>query len=188
MSDGGVDVRPLRLSEVGPFVAHLARQMGESGRDGAPHSGPRTVIDRDDTRARIERDARVPLGEPGWERAWLAWVGERDDPRRSERVIGHVDLRGGRLAAEMHRAVLGMGVERSHWRRGLGERLLRTALGWARDETDLAWVDLFVFAENAPARALYRKLGFEERGTVEDAFRLDDGTRVADVRMVLKLR
>lgn len=188
MSEGAARVRPLRPSEIGAFVGHLARQMGESGKDGAPHSGPRTVIDRDETRARIERDACIPLGEPGWERAWLAWVPEGGDPQRRERVIGHVDLRGGRLAAEMHRAVLGIGIERSHWRRGLGERLLRTAIDWAGGEASLAWIDLFVFAENAPARALYRKLGFEERGTVEDAFRLADGTRVADVRMTLKLR
>lgn len=187
MSDGAAVIRPLRRSESGAFVSHLARQMGESGKDGAPHSGPRTTIDRDDARARVERAVSLSIEEPGWERAWLAWVPD-DDPRRRERPVGHVDLRGGRLTAEMHRAVLGLGVERAHWRRGLGERLVRTAIAWAQAETALAWIDLFVFAENGPARALYRKAGFEERGTVEDAFRLDDGTCVADVRMVLKLR
>ena len=60
-----------------------------------------------------------------------------------------------------------------------------TALGWAADQ-GLAWVDLGVFSENAPARALYRKLGFEEVGIVEDAFRVD-GSSLDDVAMVFRL-
>lgn len=188
MSVEGVAIRPLRSSDVGAFVAHLVRQASESGKDGAPPFAPRSDFDRDEMRARIERQAATPLGDPSWERAWLVWAPDPADRRGRERAVGHVDLRGGRLPAEMHRTVLGLGLERAYWRRGLGEQLVRTALAWAREQASLDWVDLFVFAENEPARALYRKVGFEERGTVEDAFRLPDGTVVGDVRMVLRLR
>lgn len=169
-------------------MAHLGRNMAESGKDGAPHSAPRTHFDAEEMRSRIILQANTPLDEPAWERAWLAWAPTEDTTGPSERVVGHVDLRGGRLRAELHRAVLGLGLERAFWRRGLGEKLTRTAIAWARDEAGLSWIDLFVFGENAPARALYRKLGFEERGTLEDAFRLDDGVVVSDVRMTLRLR
>lgn len=59
------------------------------------------------------------------------------------------------------------------------------AITWARAE-GLRWLDLGVFADNAPARALYRQLGFVEVGTVPDAFRID-GRSVEDVSMVLDL-
>lgn len=188
MSGEGVAIRPFRTSDVGAFVSHLARQARESGKDGAPHFAPRAEFDRDEMRARIERQAATPLDQPHWERAWLVWAPDAGDRRSGERVVGHVDLRGGRLPAEMHRTVLGLGLERAFWRRGLGEGLVRTAVAWAREQAALGWIDLFVFAENAPARALYAKVGFEDRGTVEDAFRLSDGTTVGDVRMVLRLR
>ena len=44
-------------------------------------------------------------------------------------------------------------------RRGLGEAMLRWALGWFRGE-GLRRADLTVSVDNAPAIALYRKLGF----------------------------
>ena len=44
-------------------------------------------------------------------------------------------------------------------RRGLGEAMVRWALGWFRGE-GLRRADLTVSVDNAPAIALYRKLGF----------------------------
>ncbi len=60
----------------------------------------------------------------------------------------------------------GMGTLPAHRRQGLGEAALRAALDVARDRGADS-VRLEVIVENAPARALYEKLGFEdERGLV----------------------
>lgn len=122
-----------------------------------------------------------PLSEPLWGRAWLLL---RDEGV----VVGHVELRGGRIPAELHRATLGMGIERAHVGQGHGTRLLAEAIRWARSEAGLAWLDLGVFAGNEPARRLYERAGFATLGPRVDAFRLPDGTVITDVLMALDLR
>src|SRR5215475_14220344 len=69
------------------------------------------------------------LDEPLWGRLWLL-TSER-------RVVGHLELRGGRVPAEMHRATLGMGILSAYTGRGHGRRLVEAALCWARDEAGL---------------------------------------------------
>lgn len=53
-------------------------------------------------------------------------------------------------------------------------------------ERELAWMDLGEFAHNAPARALYAKLGFVEVGTTRDRFRID-GQEIEDIAMTRAL-
>jgi len=181
-------LRAFRRSDAGIVVAHFIRQTRESGQGGQPHFAPRLEIDRDEVRASLERRFDTPLGEPEWGRVFVLVVADEEDPPGGERVVGHIDFRGGRLRSEMHRTTLGLGIERAYHRRGLGRALCERGIAFARDEAMAAWIDLHVFAENVGARALYRSLGFEERGAIEDAFRLPDGVIVGDVHMVLKLR
>jgi ribosomal protein S18 acetylase RimI-like enzyme len=54
-----------------------------------------------------------------------------------------------------------IGVAPAMRRRGLGGAMVREALGWAR-QTGAALAFLQVTADNAPAIALYRRLGFTE--------------------------
>lgn len=75
------------------------------------------------------------------------------------------------LKASLHRALLMMGIEKSHRAKGLGSALMREALSWARQHPTLEWVQLNVFAYNEPAKALYRRFGFKEIGTNMDLFR-----------------
>jgi putative acetyltransferase len=100
-------------------------------------------------------------------------------------IVGHLDLHGGRLASEFHRAMLGMGVERGSRGKGHGRALLAAAIEWARD-AELAWLDLGVFAHNHRARALYAAAGFVEVGITRDRFRVDD-VAIDDVAMALAL-
>src|SRR5262249_16983551 len=120
--------------------------------------------------------------EPLWGRAWLL---VQDQPPR--RVAGHVELRGGRIRAELHRATLGMGIRRAFTGKGYGRALLERAIAWARDEAHLAWIDLGVFTGNDPARRLYDRFGFVEVGRRIDAFRTDSGVSIEDVQMSLAL-
>lgn len=162
------------------LVAHIARHSRESGRDGDPIFRPRSYDAPIDQPATIERH-RVgwaqALDEPHWLRTWGVMIdGE---------IRGHLDLHGGRLSSEFHRALLGMGVERP-WRGcGHGRALLATAIAWARS-AELAWLDLGVFAHNRRARKLYAEVGFVEVGVTRDRFRVD-GVEIDDVAMVLAL-
>lgn len=162
------------------LVGHIARHSAESGRDGDPIFRPRSSDAPIDEIATIERHQigwSQRLEDPYWLRTWgLIVDGE---------LRGHIDLQGGRMTSEGHRAMLGMGIER-RWRgRGHGRALLATAIGWSRS-AGLAWLDLGVFGHNRRARSLYAAAGFVEVGTTRDRFRVE-GTVIDDVAMVLAL-
>jgi L-phenylalanine/L-methionine N-acetyltransferase len=57
-----------------------------------------------------------------------------------------------------------MGVQQKWRRKGIGERLVKTALEWAAS-AQIERVELSVQAINLGGIALYRKLGFVEEGT-----------------------
>jgi RimJ/RimL family protein N-acetyltransferase len=154
--------------------------MAESGRGGSAHFAISRVWSRDEVRASVVERISKGLDEPLWGRVWLL-VDER-------RVVGHLELRGGRVPAEMHRATLGMGILRAFTGQGHGRRLVEAAVRWARDDAGLRWIDLGVFSGNAPARKLYSRMGFVEVGLREDAFRLEAGPTIDDVQMALRLR
>lgn len=167
--------------ELAPALcAHIQRHGRESGQGGDVIFRPRSAGEELDEPAAIERHRAAwakPLTEPLWLRTW----GLVEDGA----VLGHLDLHGGRLPAELHRATLGMGIERPARRRGHGRALIETAIGWARGH-GLAWLDLGVFAHNRAARALYASVGFVELGVARDQFRVD-GVSIDDVAMTLRL-
>jgi RimJ/RimL family protein N-acetyltransferase len=175
-------VRMARLDGGDPeaYARHLVEHMAESGRGGLPHFAISRVWSRDEVRSSFVERLSRGLDEPLWGRAWLL-VDDR-------RVVGHLELRGGRISAEMHRATLGMGLLRAFTAQGHGRRLLEAGVRWARDEAGLRWIDLGVFSANTPARKLYARMGFVEIGLRVDAFRLDAGPTIDDVQMALRLR
>jgi RimJ/RimL family protein N-acetyltransferase len=174
-SDTGI--RPLGHEDVLLFNEHFSRHRSESGR-GDWHFMPFAPDDAPGPAGMDPRRLNVPLDAPGWQR----WFGAFADG--GARIVGHVDVKGETLATARHRCELGIGIERSHRGQGLGRRLMETAIRFAREADSIAWLDLKVFAHNAPARALYRSLGFIEIGTVRDRFRIE-GTRIDDVIMTL---
>ncbi|HLL21102.1 MAG TPA: GNAT family N-acetyltransferase [Kofleriaceae bacterium] len=173
-------IRMVTEAEIPALFAHICRHAEESGRDGDVIFRPRSrheVMDEVAIAARHREAWARGLGEPLWLRTWGVFV--------DHVLVGHLDLTGGRLACELHRASLGMGIERRARRRGHGRALLDRAIAWARTHR-LAWIDLGVFAHNEVARALYKSVGFVETGLVRDQFRID-GIKVDDVSMTLAL-
>lgn len=81
-----------------------------------------------------------------------------------------------------HRATFGLFVEREYWGMGLGSLLIGEA-SKAAQEMGYEQMELGVFADNERARALYRKMGFEEWGRKKRAYRLKDGTYVDEIVM-----
>lgn len=49
-------------------------------------------------------------------------------------------------------------------RKGYGERLMRALMAWAYEELEITEFTLEVRVSNAPARAMYEKLGFVQEG------------------------
>lgn len=180
-----------RAEDARAIAEHWSREVIDNGEDGlwfSPYD-PREDA-RPATDARIEQLAIAldrPLTEPMWQRAWLLRA-ERDgrDGRDGPSVLGSLSLYGGRLASEMHRCSLGMGLEPAHRGKRIGSEMLRVAIEWAKRQETLAWIDLGVFEGNARARALYERAGFQLSGVRRDAFRVR-GVSITDLSMSLAL-
>jgi RimJ/RimL family protein N-acetyltransferase len=158
---------------------HMVRIRAESGRGGDAPFTPITSADQRDP-AKLDHDAFArPLTEPKWRRGF-AVVTEGGE------IVGYVELKGDELRAGLHRCELGLGIERPYRGLGFGRGLLENAIEFARASNGIEWIDLFVFGHNVAARALYRKLGFKEAGTVTDRFRIG-GRSIDDVIMSLRV-
>lgn len=171
-------IRLLRVSDLRAAGKHIERHALESGRGPDIVFAPFADLDREAYEELREESWRRPTDVPGWERCFGAFM--------EERVVGHVDLTGGSLYSSLHRARLGIGVEREFRGQGVGNALIAAALTWARRERKLGWIDLSVFAHNQRALRLYERLGFRETGRTADAYRVGD-LRIDDVHMVLAL-
>jgi putative acetyltransferase len=97
-------------------------------------------------------------------------------------IVGDFTLRAiSPRRALQHVASLGMSVRASHRRRGIGKALLEAGIEWARS-IGITRVELYVFADNAPAIALYEALGFAHEGRRKNLVRFGD-TYVDDLVM-----
>ena len=79
-------------------------------------------------------------------------------------VIGILNCSGGRRRGNRHVALLGMSVRREWRDRGAGSALMARAIEWARNSGVVTRLELDVYVENARARHLYEKFGFEVEG------------------------
>lgn len=100
-------------------------------------------------------------------------------------IVGDIGLtrQGGRRG---HVAAVGMGVRDDHAGKGIGSALMGEIVAAADDWLNIRRIELTVYADNAPAIALYRKFGFEAEGRHRDfAFR---NGRYADALAMARLR
>ncbi|WP_322012529.1 GNAT family N-acetyltransferase [Paraburkholderia sp. J12] len=79
------------------------------------------------------------------------------------RVVGHASLLVGQ-PRRSHCAGLGICVHDAFQGRGVGSALMGALVEYADGSLGLRRLELEVFADNAPAIALYRKFGFVEEG------------------------
>ncbi|HSD88662.1 MAG TPA: GNAT family N-acetyltransferase, partial [Kofleriaceae bacterium] len=75
--------------------------------------------------------------------------------------------------AVRHVATLGMSVKQGWRRKGVGRALLTAALEWA-PTAGIKRVELYVYARNAPAIALYEGFGFAIEGRRRNFIREGD--------------
>jgi len=152
-----------------------------------------------------DADALVALGRAvaSEEELWLTYERSRSDERRNLRSVrrdpnvaifvaetptglaGRLSIARNRHPHSHHVAELGLMVAANQRRRGIGSALMEEALRWARG-AGITKVELEVFPHNAPAIALYRKLGFEEEGRRRNLYRIG-GHHVDVILMSIQL-
>ena len=105
------------------------------------------------------------------------WLNPMGDPRRifmAVRRIGRAEIAGYvQITAiePIHRSAnLGILIGRVEDRaRGLGREAMELTIAFCRDHLNLTRLTLAVHADNAPASALYEKLGFATEGVLRAA-------------------
>ena len=176
-------VSELGLGDVERFLALGAEIDADSGVDGGYHSHPYSASDPLDLAAAYDDEVArwsAGLDQPAWRRAWGLFDYDVGDD-----LIGQFYLGGGAVPSELHRAECGMGVRQSYRRLGGGRLLFETAIGWARAQPTIDWLDLSVFHDN-PGQTLYLDLGFVVTGRIPDRYRVD-GAVLDDVLMTLNV-
>ncbi len=111
-------------------------------------------------------------------RAFVSGIRDRRDVMllavEKQEVVGWCDIvTTADRPTVAHVGTLGMGIAESHRGRGLGSRLLASAVSaaWTRG---LGRVQLLVFTDNVRAQALYLKHGFVVEGTRRRVVRIGD--------------
>lgn len=175
-------LREATLADLGAYFEHCQRHFRESGEGGDVIFHPITDFskhNREDEIAKLAEALQAPLDRPGWQRLWIAI---EDDGR----VLADCLIRSSFMDTTQHRCQYAIGVERSARGLGLGRRLSEMAIAWARQQARFSWLDLWVFAHNPTAIALYKSLGFETVDVVRDQFRVN-GQKIDDIHMTLRL-
>lgn len=85
-----------------------------------------------------------------------------------------------------HRCCLGISIQKAHWRKGIGTILIKSLCQYAK-KAGFEQVELEVVSRNAPAYALYQKLGFEKTGVTPNGIKYEDGTYADLIFMVKKV-
>ena len=180
-TQGSRSVRPLAIGDVDTYLRHVREIDAGSGVDGSGHSHAYSESEPFDLGAGRDREVTrwsTEIDDLAWRRVWgLFDQGE---------LVGHLSLAGGMLRSELHRVHMGMGIKRSHRRQGGGTSLLGTAIGWARSQPTIDWIDLGVFSDNPGALALYARHGFQVLGRTPDRFRVD-GQSLDEISMTLNV-
>ncbi|NJN98535.1 MAG: GNAT family N-acetyltransferase [Anaerolineales bacterium] len=101
-------------------------------------------------------------------------------------MVGQLSCKGGVRQATRHTAVLGMSVSQAWRGQGVGSRLMAQAVAWAKQTGIVSRLELYVYARNQPAIALYRKFGFEIEGRRRQVI-YQNGAYLDDLLMALLL-
>jgi putative acetyltransferase len=121
-----------------------------------------------------------------------SWLGELQQAGRADvlllaerggEVVGSAGLHPAHASLRRRHAMfLGISVLSSAQGQGVGSALMQALCDYADRWAQVLRLELTVFADNAPAIALYRKFGFELEGT-HRAYALRDGSFVDALAM-----
>ncbi len=87
-----------------------------------------------------------------------------------------------------HTGEFGVNVHPDFQGLGIGEKLTKTLVKWAKQNEQIEKVVLQVFATNNKAVGLYKKLGFIEEGRHKNAIKQIDGSYVDILQMYIETK
>jgi putative acetyltransferase len=131
---------------------------------------------------------RLPYQSIEQTRQWLARLTANDLLLVAE-LDGEVVGNGGlhrQTGRRQHAALIGLGVRDAFQRRGIGAAILTALIDTADEWLDLKRLEITVYADNAPAIALYERFGFVREGVLR-AYAYRAG-RYVDCLMMARLR
>ncbi|MDN3679285.1 GNAT family N-acetyltransferase [Vibrio tapetis subsp. quintayensis] len=171
------------LADLEPFFVYLGVQLLDNASDDSPLFQPiakKHCQVSKQLEDKFRNGFESKIGQPGWRKLWL--VKDND-----ARILGHIDLRHDNGEYSFHRVTLGMGVDSSVRKQGLGRKLVESVIQFCHENTNIDWLDLNVLANNRPAKELYLKCGFQVIGEMSDCYRID-GQPVSEITMTLCTR
>ncbi len=173
-----MEVVEAEQSDLESFFVYLENQLSENGQGGYPLF---LTISREvkelpeSSKQKFIEGFSHEYGDSGWRKLWLA----KDD---AGSIKGHIDLRHHGDDSRFHRVLLGMGVDATCRKQGLGQRLIDAVINFCEEKAEIDWLDLCVLSENIPAKNLYLKTGFSVVGEFKDQYRID-GQSVSETAM-----
>lgn len=102
------------------------------------------------------------------------------------KIVGHAFLEPQHLESLRHVADLNIAVHLGWQHKGIGTKLLKHMIEWAKESGTLKKIQLNVRASNLAAISLYKKMSFEEEGRLKNRVKVKDGY-VDDIIMGLDL-
>jgi len=102
-------------------------------------------------------------------------------------IIGHAFLESYTLQSLRHVADLNIVVHLGWQKKGIGTKLLKQIILWAKNSGVLEKIQLNVRASNTTAISLYKKIGFQEEGRLKNRLKIKD-LYIDDIIMGLDLR
>jgi len=127
------------------------------------------------------------------EKQWIRSFLEKENSllliaRQGGKILGNIDITGGKVEITKHTAVIGMGILKEWRNTGLGTALLNKGIEWAKQNPILELLWLQVFADNAAAIVIYKKAGFIIDGVQKRFFKAKDNIYYDNVIMRLDVR
>ncbi|MGF1909772.1 GNAT family N-acetyltransferase [Vibrio kasasachensis] len=169
-----------KWSDLESFFEYIGTQLLENADDDSPLFQPipkENCLVSEQFKTKFRDGFECSPGEHDWRKLWVI----KDS---NERVVGHIDLRHYSEEYKFHRVRLGMGVDSSLRKQGLGARLIECATQFCTESSTIDWLDLNVLSNNLPAKNLYLKCGFEAVGEITDCYRIE-GEAVSETTMTL---
>ena len=166
--DLSLKYKHLEAQDVEAYFAHSLRVFENSQEEGKlPFSPIGEMRINEEKKEKTIISLSKKITAPGWARIWGAW--------HNKTLLGAIKLDGPPFVSRLHRARLSISIDdANYWGLGIGSQLMETALGWAKKQTTLSWVDLGVFEGNHRAIRLYEKFKFKNFGCIVDDFRLNN--------------
>jgi len=89
-----------------------------------------------------------------------------------DKIIGNLNFKSESRPRISHVGEFGVSVLKDFWGNGIGVELIQILFEWAK-ENGITKINLKVKEDNTRAISLYRKLGFEQEGTLRRDFFID---------------